>query len=141
MQHQKDLVLRDHTLKFIQAISMFIKYLNNNNGETTTPSNNNNKLDNELRDIVVSFESFVNAIDDSLVNDGSSSLTSCVVEEAATTKKRTDELERQLGDVEESLARMISEFRLNKIERVVSLALDVARSANEIFLDIAKSNI
>ena len=138
MQHQKDLVLRDHTLKFIQAISMFIKYLNNNNGETTTPSNNNNKLDNELRDIVVSFEGFVNAIDDSLVNDGSSS---CVVEEAATTKKRTDELERQLGDVEESLARMISEFRLNKIERVVSLALDVARSANEIFLDIAKSNI
>ena len=103
---------------------MFIKHLNNKESESR-------KLENELKDIVIAFESFVNAIEsvDAAINDHVSGKTTM-------TRK---EIDRQLSEVEDCLSQMIGEFRVNKIERVVSLALDVARNANEIFLNFAKS--
>ena len=99
---------------------MFIKNLNNKDDESASKR----KLESDqLKDIVVSFESFINAIETT----------------SSDSESERKDIDRQLSDVEDCLSQMISEFRANKIERVVSLALDVARNANEIFLTFAKS--
>lgn len=127
LMSRRDLVIRDHTLKFIQAISVFIKYLNGESDEAA-----GRKLDGELKEILVSFKSFVNAIESiEVVNDAAAANEQALL----ATRKQVG---RQLSDLDERLSLMISEFRLNKIENVVSLALEVARNANEIFLNLAQ---
>jgi hypothetical protein len=107
---RKDLLLRDQTLKFIQNISIFIKYLNNQDL---------GKLDGELREIIMAFQSLIEVIQ-------------CIDLDKSST------ISGQLADLEACLGLMINEFKASQIEKVVSLALDLARKANEMFINITK---
>ena len=111
---------------------MFIKSLNTPDTQNTTDETNgitrSRQLDTELKEILVSFKSYVNAID--LINLGETT------NGGGLTKK---DVERNMTDLENRLTLMIGEYRIGSVEKVVNLALDVARNANEIFLNITKS--
>lgn len=82
------------------------------------------KLDKDVREIVASFRTYVQTVE-----------ASC---EGVRASLKHD-IEQQIEDMENALNVMISEFRLAKVERVVSLALEIARNANETFLNLTKS--
>lgn len=73
----------------------------------------------------MSLRNFIEAIE-SIEMNGSLSLSEIAINE-------------HIVELENCLSLMISEFKSNRIERVVSLALEIARNANEIFLNIAKT--
>jgi hypothetical protein len=109
----KDIVLRDQTLKFIQNISLFIKYLH---------SDENRKLDGELKSIMLSLKSLIQSIESFQVINHSVEINDLV-----------NKLDRYLNF-------MINELKKNEIECVVNSALTMARTANDLFLLITKSN-
>ncbi len=109
----KDIILRDQTLKFIQNISLFIKYLH---------SEENRKLDNELKSIMLSLKSLIQSIE-----------SFQIINQSADINDYVNKLDCYLNF-------MINELKKNEIECVVNSALTMARTANDLFLLITKSN-
>ena len=107
-----DLILRDQTLKFIQTISTFIRYLN---------GDNQRMMEQQLKEIVGTLRDLIGIIE--------------TIEIMSSCKKIT----QQISDLETCLSKMIKEFKLSNIENVVNSALEMARTANELFLTITKS--
>jgi hypothetical protein len=112
MNNKKDLVLRDQTRSFIQSISIFISLL----------KNENYKIDNELKAIMVSLKCLIEAIEGLDLDD------------------KSEIVNEQANKLETCLSLMVNELKLNHIESVINSALELARSANELFLTLTKSN-
>lgn len=111
---KKDLILRDLTLRFIQTISIFIKYLS---------GNDNRKLDIELKEIISSLKLLIETI------------------ESIDLYNKSQKISEQVDELEKCLNTMIYELKMNRIEKVINSALDMARTANELFLTITKPRI
>lgn len=112
--NKKDLVLRDLTLKFIQTLSIFIKYLN---------GNDERKLDSELKEIIQSLKHLIETI------------------ESMNVYERAERINEQVDELEKGLNTLIYELKMNRIEKVINSALDMARTANDLFLTITKSKL
>lgn len=112
INNKKDLLLRDQTRAFIQSISIFISLL----------KNENYKIDNELKAIMVSLKNLIEAV------------------ESLDLYDKSDIVNEQADKLETCLSHMVTELKLNHIESVINSALELARSANELFLTITKSN-
>jgi focal adhesion kinase 1 len=108
-----DLVLRDQTLKLIQTISNFIRYLNGSDPRL---------LDDQLKEIVDTLKELIALIEN--------------IELSNASKK----IAGQIGALETSLSSMVNEFKGKNVEHVVSSALELARTANELFLTITTNS-
>jgi hypothetical protein len=108
-----DLVLRDQTLKLIQSISTFIRFLNGQNSRM---------LDYQLKEIVSTLKDLIELIENIEVNSSSKRIA------------------QQISDLETSLSLMISEFKSSNVENVINAALGLARTANELFLTITSAS-
>lgn len=111
-----DLVLRDQTIEFIQAISKFIRLLNSNDQEPTVLDSQLKKIVNSLRDLIDAYEKHVD----------SSSL--------ATTSSSSKTIVEHISDLEDSLNRMIADYQERNVESVIGAGLELARTANDLFL-------
>jgi hypothetical protein len=112
LNNKKDLLLRDQTRAFIQSISIFISLL----------KNENYKIDNELKAIMVSLKKLIEGVDGLDIFD------------------KSEIINGQADKLETCLSHMVSELKINNIENVINAALELARSANELFLTVTKSN-
>lgn len=110
-QNQTDLILRDQTLIFIQAISSFIRFLNTDS----------HRLDAELKSIVLALNRLIDTVNGIEINNQAKKLKA----------SKVSELEKFLGQ-------MIEQLQEKNIENVINTALELARKANELFLAIAK---
>ncbi|CAF0736619.1 unnamed protein product [Brachionus calyciflorus] len=113
-QTTKDLFLRDLTLKFIQNISIFVKLLN---------GDDRRNVDGQLKEIIQSLEKLIEAINNIEIF------------------KLSQTINDQVDELEKCLNTMIYELKMNRTERVISSALEMARNANELFLAITRQNI
>ena len=104
--------MRDQTLSFIQNISIFIRLLNTENG----------KIDNELKAIMVSLKRLIETLGNIDFFD------------------KSKKINEQINELENCMSLMINELKSNKIENVIKVALELARTANDLFLVITKSN-
>jgi hypothetical protein len=102
------------TITLIQNISKFIQLLNDHN----------RKLDNELKDIILSVNRFIELIENSTQQDD---------ESAAKVNELVSQLENYMSLI-------IKEIKLNKLDNVVKASLELANTAKEIFLTIVKQN-
>ncbi len=110
----KDIQLRDHTYAFIQKISSFVHSLS---------QENNFKTDNaELKMILYSW------------NDLCTTYESFPV--VLSRSKKVNEL---VEDLDNNLSHMIEELKLSNLEKVIYIALELARKANHLFSTIANS--
>jgi hypothetical protein len=116
-----DLVLRDHTLKLIQTISTFIRRLNDSEAEKIK------LLDVELKEIVATLKELI-ALIEQIELDGSGGGGSA-------------RIARLISELESSLSCMVDEFRAGQVERVVGAALELARTANDLFLTITTTAV
>lgn len=104
--------MRDQTLQFIQSISVFIRYL----------STDNQKLERELNEIMESLNSLIKTI------------------QANEISSHMKLLNKKIEDLEILLGIMIEDVKKNQIENVINTALELARNANELFLEIISFN-
>ena len=91
---------------------MFIRLLNTENY----------KIDNELKAIMISLKHLIEII------------------ESIDFYNRSAVINEQVNELEKCLNTMVAELKLNRLENVINLALDLARTANDLFLTITKSN-
>ena len=96
----------------IQNISVFIRLLNTEGY----------KIDNELKAIVASLKSLIEIIENIELYD------------------KSKKINEQASELEKCLSLMINELKSSNIENVIKTALELARTANELFLTITKSN-
>ena len=108
----KEAQLRDNTYSFIQKISTFVHSLS---------KSNNQQIDKELKTIVYSWNSL------------------CDIYETYPTLKSKDNNEI-IEELDNKLTIMIDELKQNHLDKVISIALDLANNAKQIFCTIVSNS-
>lgn len=127
---KKDLVLRDQTLRFVKCISLFIKSLSG--AEQTVSRPDSAAADEHLASIFSALHTLIHTIYAVLEANPAGTLRQ--------QQQHRRRLNDQIDELKENLNLLAIELRLNKIERVVNLSLEMAKNANELFLGIASNN-
>lgn len=148
---KKDLILRDHTLNLVKCISAFIKNLGgsggttmNNDDATTSSATETHSLhsirNNYLNSIVDALRTFMQIVN---VIMESWSLSLSLKQQVNNTillqrQRQQQRVRDQIEELRENFNLLVIELKLDKIERVINLSLEMAKNANDLFLEIVK---
>jgi hypothetical protein len=106
----KDIHLRENTYNFIQKISAFVNSLS---------KNNNQQIDFELKTIFYSWNSLCD-----------------IYESYPNVTNKTKKVHEIVEELDQKLTVMIEELKLNHLDKVISIALDLAHNAKKLFCRI-----
>jgi wyosine [tRNA(Phe)-imidazoG37] synthetase (radical SAM superfamily) len=119
------MILRDQTLYFIKKISIFIRSLTV--GTRT--------VDKELKEIMVALNNLIDRIE----------ITTVQIKTTTTTPNNDHRnskaiINEKINELERLMNLIIDELKQTQLDDVINTSLELAKTANELFLTITKTN-
>jgi hypothetical protein len=125
ISYKTDMILRDQTLYFIKKISIFIRSLTV--GTRT--------VDKELKEIMVALNNLIDRIE----------ITTVQIKTTTTTPNNDHRnskaiINEKINELERLMNLIIDELKQTQLDDVINTSLELAKTANELFLTITKTN-